>query len=130
MKKGRILIVEDERIVALDVKAMLQDLRYDVVGVIDSGKEAIQAVLDTKPDLILMDIHLKGDMDGVDAGIKIWDRYKIPVIYTSGYSDDRTLNRLKKAKAIAFVPKPYDKIELDAVIGLTLLTFQKTCALR
>ena len=130
MKKGRILIVEDERIVALDVQAMLKDLGYDVVGIIDSGEEAVEAALDENPDLILMDIHLKGALDGVDAGIKIRDRLNIPVIYTSGFSDDRTLNRLKKAKAVAFIPKPYDKIELDAVIGLTLLSVRKTYSLK
>lgn len=124
MEHRRILIVEDERIIALDVENMLQKLGYNVVAVMTSGEEAIQSAESEKPDLVLMDINLKGHMDGVEAAGHIRNHLNIPVIYTSGSTDERTLNRMKDIETDGFIPKPYDDLELDTLIQLTLHTFK------
>jgi CheY-like chemotaxis protein len=124
MKQGRILIVEDERIIALDVEDMLQSMGYEVVAVMSSGEEAIQKAEQENPDLVLMDINLKGRLDGVDAAKHIRKHLNIPVIYTSGSTDERTMKRMENIEADAFIPKPYSNVELDILIKLTLHAFK------
>ena len=91
MVNARILVVEDERITAEDIKDSLNNLGYEVSDLVSSGEEAVKKVEELQPDLILMDIRLEGEMDGIDAVEEIREKYDIPVIYLTAYSDNRTV---------------------------------------
>ncbi len=96
MKKAKILVVEDQNIVALNIRNKLKNLGYTVPGTASTGEEAIRKAELTNADLVLMDIMLKGgDMDGIEAAREIKTRLKIPVLYLTAYTDDETLERLK-----------------------------------
>ena len=98
MDKGqltKILVVEDEGIVAMHLKNRLKSLGYAVSAVVFSGEEAIKKAAETHPDLVLMDIRLKGEMDGIEAAEQIRVRFNIPVVYLTAYTDDETLQRAK-----------------------------------
>ena len=98
MDKGqltKILVVENEGIVAMHLKNMLKSLGYAVSAVVFSGEEAIKKAAETHPDLVLMDIRLKGEMDGIEAAEQIRVRFNIPVVYLTAYTDDETLQRAK-----------------------------------
>ena len=94
MDKTKILVV-DEKLVAVIIKKQLEDLDYDVVGIATTGNEAIETALEKNPDLILMDIFLKGDIDGIEAAKTIHSNNDIPIIYISTYFDDDILRRAK-----------------------------------
>ncbi|BDZ71785.1 hypothetical protein GCM10025861_23020 [Methanobacterium petrolearium] len=102
----KILIVEDEAITAMDIRNSLSNFGFDVVGIVDSGDKAIQKSGELKPDLILMDITLKGDIDGIDAAQEIKTLFDIPVIYMSAFTDENTYERLKLTSPYGFVSKP------------------------
>ena len=89
MTNVTIMLVEDEIIVAADVKNRLESMGYDVLGIFDTGEEAIQKAGELRPNLILMDIVLKGELDGIDAAQKIRELYDIPIIYLTAYSDEK-----------------------------------------
>ena len=95
MAKKKILIVEDEEIVAIDIKDMLTDLGYEAVGIANSKEEALKEVEKTMPDLVLMDIMLGEKDNGVETAEEMRSRFKIPVIYLTAYADDATLERAK-----------------------------------
>jgi two-component system cell cycle sensor histidine kinase/response regulator CckA len=120
MKKTRILIVEDENIVALDIEQGLVRRGYEVPAVTDSGESAIRLSGLLKPDLILMDIQLKGEMDGIAAAARIRDLYSIPVLFLSANSDEATLQRSKGSEPVGYVLKPFDEQELHTAIEITL----------
>lgn len=109
----KILVVEDENIIAMDIKYTLKSLGYDVCGVVATGEESVEKAFVMNPDLILMDIKLKGDMDGVCAAKKIQSRFNIPVLYLTAYGDETTLNRLDKTKTFRYVHKPFEEKELQ-----------------
>ena len=90
MSGNRILVVDDEKIVNLDIQGTLKRLGYGIVGDAVSGLEAIAKADELKPDLVLMDIKLRGDMDGVEAANVIFKTYDIPIIFLTAYSDDKT----------------------------------------
>jgi len=116
MTNLKILIVEDECIVARDIQNMLDKLGYGMFILAFSGKEAIKKIEETKPDLVLMDIKLKVDMDGIETAERILSRFDIPIIYISALSDEETLRQAKKTKPFYFVPKPLEETELDITI--------------
>ncbi len=116
----RILVVEDERIVALDLKAILRKLGYDLAGVAASGAEAVELCLALRPDLVLMDIFLKGDMDGVEAACVIQRECDIPVIYLTAHTDQDTLQRAKRTAPYGYVLKPVDKDWLRTAVEVAL----------
>ncbi|AEH60504.1 putative PAS/PAC sensor protein [Methanosalsum zhilinae DSM 4017] len=120
MNKVKVLVVEDEIIVAHDIKARLEDLGYSVTGVAITGKEAIEKAEDTLPDVILMDIALKGNMDGIEAAETIREKFDIPVIYLTAYSDDKTLERARVTQPFGYLLKPFDEKELRSNIEMTL----------
>jgi CheY-like chemotaxis protein len=93
MTNSRILVVEDEAIVAMGIKQKLEDLGHQVVDIAYTGEDAVQTALETKPDLILMDIVLKGNVDGIEAAAKIRNQLDIPVIYLTAYSDEEVLEQ-------------------------------------
>jgi len=107
-RKLRILLVEDEIIIARDIKNMLMELDYFVCGPVSSGKEAIQSVKGKNPNLILMDIKLKGKMDGIEASEYIHKIINIPIIYMTSYTDDQTFKRAKKTNHQGYLIKPIE----------------------
>jgi two-component system, response regulator PdtaR len=120
MDKQAIFIVEDESIVASDIRETLLALGYDVKGIAKSGESAVEEVQKTRPDLVLMDIHLAGRMDGVEAAGKIHVLCNIPVIYLTAYADKPLLDRAKVTEPYGYILKPYDERELHSVIEMAL----------
>ncbi len=118
--RSRILIVEDERITALDIYQRIQQLGYEPVGIVDTGKDAIEHALSLHPDLILMDILLKGPMDGIQATEAIRSQYPCPVIYLTAHADQPTIDRAKATEPAGYVLKPVNERELHAAIELAL----------
>ncbi|MBU4259376.1 MAG: response regulator, partial [Desulfobacteraceae bacterium] len=120
MSDTRILVVEDEGIIAKDIKNILSFLGYSVIGIASSGEEAIEKAMEMHPDLVLMDIVLEGDMDGVKAAEHIRDRFDIPVVYLTAYSDDTTLQRAKITEPYGYILKPFQERELYTTIEMAL----------
>lgn len=125
MAEGRILIVEDEHIVAMGIKRMLKGLGYTVTGVASSGKDAISKAESTFPDLILMDIMLKGELDGVEAAKEIKEHFDVPIVYLTAYSDSNILERVKKTGPFGYIVKPFDEKDLHSNIEIALHRFRK-----
>lgn len=113
-----LLVVEDEVLVARDIKSRLTRMGYEVLGTASKGSEAIEKALSLRPDLILMDIHLQDDIDGVDAAITIRESYDVPVIFCTAYSNQETLNRAKVSTPYGYVLKPFDNRELEINIEI------------
>ncbi len=120
MPKAKILVVEDEKIVALDINNTLNKLGYDVPALVASGDEAIQAVKRTKPDLVLMDIVLKGDIDGIEAAEIIRHRYGTPLVFLTAYADEEILRRVKHIEPFGYILKPFQEKELYSAIEIAL----------
>lgn len=120
MSEAKILVVEDERIVAEDIKEGLQSMGYTVTSVVRSGKMAIKMVEDNRPDLVLMDIVLKDKMDGIETAKQIRARYNIPVVYLTAYSDEKILERAKTTEPFGYIIKPFREKELQVNIEMAL----------
>lgn len=120
MSQENILIVEDETITALDIRQSLIRSGYNVVGVAISGPEAIVLAAQTAPDLILMDIRLKGEMDGIEAAVEIRTKANTPVIFLTAYADRSTLQRAKEAEPFAYLLKPFEEAVLATTIEIAL----------
>jgi PAS domain S-box-containing protein len=116
----RILIVEDERITAEDLAEILKGLGYEVSGVVSSGGEAISEVEKSLPDLVLMDIRLKGDMDGAKAARILRERFDVPVVYLTAHADRDTLERAKHSRPMGYIVKPFHESELHASVEMGL----------
>ncbi|MDK2825124.1 MAG: two-component system, response regulator PdtaR [Methanolobus sp.] len=125
MTNEKIMIVEDEKIVALDIKDSLEHFGYSVPCMADSGEDAISFIDKCQPDLILMDIVLKGKIDGIEAARTIRDNYDIPVIYLTAYSDEKTLQRAKLTEPFGHILKPFDERELRTNIEIALYKREK-----
>ena len=123
--EGRILIVEDEHIVAMGIKKMVKSLGYTVTGVASSGEDAISKAERTFPDVVLMDIMLKGNMDGVEAAGEIRERFDVPVVYLTAYSDNKILERAKKTEPFGYIVKPFDEKDLHSSIEIALHRHRK-----
>ena len=120
MASFKILVVEDESIVAMDIKHRLENMGYIVPAITSSGEEAVEKASETNPDLVLMDIVLKGEMDGIDAAQQIKDNLDIPVVYLTAYSDERTLKRAKITGPFGYIIKPFEDRELHSAIEVAL----------
>ncbi|HEX3034957.1 MAG TPA: response regulator [Thermodesulfobacteriota bacterium] len=116
----KILIVENEEVIAADIEEKLEDLGYNVSAIVSSGEEAIKKTEETRPDLVLMDIVLKGDMDGIESAKQIRTHFDIPVIYLTAYADDTTLERAKITEPFGYILKPFEERELEAAIKMAL----------
>jgi PAS domain S-box-containing protein len=116
----RILIVEDEGIVAEDVRIGLQRLGYEVTGVVASGEEALASVQAHPPDLVLMDIQLRGGMDGIATARIVRDKYHLPVVYLTAHSDAQTLSRATETEPYGFLLKPFEARDLRSTIQVAL----------
>jgi len=120
MKASRILIVEDERLVAEDLRDTLTHVGYAVTGIVASGEKAVDRVAETNPDLVLMDINLSGEMDGISAAELIRSRHGTPVVYLTAFSNDRTLARARDTDAFGFIVKPFQEKAVIAAIEMAL----------
>jgi CheY-like chemotaxis protein len=115
MRTPRILITEDEGIIALDLGARLGRLGYAVPGIVRSGEEAVRKAGETQPDVVLMDIRLRGDLDGIEAARQIRTRFNIPVIYFTAYEDEHTRARAATTRPLGFLTKP---IQVDKLVAI------------
>jgi CheY-like chemotaxis protein len=120
MSPFRILVVEDEAIVAMNIEQRLSAMGYEPAGRVARGEEAIAAAQKLHPDLVLMDIRLQGKMDGITAAQQIRERLSIPVIFLTAFSEDPTLNRAKLAEPFGFILKPFEDRELKSAIEIAL----------
>lgn len=120
MAKTNILIVEDEWIIANDLKTSLKKLGYVIPLIVSTGKAAIESIKTIKPDMVLMDIVLQGDLDGIETAIKIMSDFDIPVIYLTAYTDEAILKQAKKSGAYGYLVKPFKDREIQAAIEMAL----------
>ena len=120
MNKAQILAVEDEPIIARDIQNTLKRLGYEVPTTVPSGEEAVQRVEEINPDLVLMDIMLEGNMDGVEAAGLIRDRFDVPVVYLTSHADEGTLGRVKGTGSYGCILKPFEERELRTTIEIVL----------
>jgi PAS domain S-box-containing protein len=119
-RKSKILVVEDEFIVAEDLRALLHRLGYDVTDICATGEAVVEAVLSNAPDLILMDIKLEGPQDGVQTALQLRTMCDIPVIYVTALTDDDTLDRAKITEPFGYIIKPFEEREIHSSIEITL----------
>ncbi len=120
MTKANILIVEDDRIVAEDIKISLNKLEFGVSGIVSSGKEALKKVETEHPDLVLMDIMLAGEMNGIEAAGQVRSLFNIPVVYVTAYTDEDVLDRAKATEPFGYIVKPFEDRELNTAIEIAL----------
>ena len=116
----RVLIVEDEVIVALELQSHLENLGYEVAGTVTSGEEAVLHADALQPDLVLMDIRLSGKMDGIDAARQIRARYEVPIVFLTAFGDEQTLERAKTVGPFGYLLKPFEERDLFATIEVAL----------
>lgn len=130
MSPVKVLVVEDESIVAMDIKHRLENMDYFVTDIVSSGEEAVKNAGEEFPDLILMDIVLRGEIDGIEAAQIIKDRYNIPIVYLTAYSDDKTLKRAKITGPYGYLIKPFEDLELHSAIEVALYKHQMESKLK
>ncbi len=118
--RARILVVEDEIIIAEDLQRKLKKMGYDVPLIVSSGEEAIRKTQENIPDLILMDIVIHGEMDGIETAGKIHSIFDIPVVYLTAYADEKTLARAKITEPFGYLIKPFKERELQITIEIAL----------
>ena len=130
MSKTNILVVEDENIVAKDIQMSLRKLGYNVVAICSNGEDAINAAEEHAPDLVLMDIMLKGDMSGIEAAEQIRERFNTPIIYLTAYADESTLSKAKITEPYGYIIKPFKEIDLRTSIEMAQYKHQKETVVR
>jgi CheY-like chemotaxis protein len=118
--KSKILLVEDDDIIAKVEDWRLKNLGYEVAGRATSGAEAMELVVKTRPDLVLMDINIKGELDGIETAKMIKKGFSIPVVYVTSHSDGPTLDRAKATQPDGFIVKPFEDNDLRIAIELAL----------
>jgi len=126
----RILIVEDDALVGLGIRLTLQELGYEVVGIAASEPEAISLAGRERPDLALMDIRLRGPVDGVDTARRLRAEFDIRSVYLSAYADEHTLSRVSQTYPLGFVQKPYSASQLRSALDLAVRRLGQTAAER
>ncbi|MFW5734496.1 MAG: HD domain-containing phosphohydrolase [Oceanidesulfovibrio sp.] len=120
MEKSTVLIVEDETIVSLDIERRLRFMGYEVLPPVASGEEAVSTAASNNPDIILMDIMLSGEMDGIQAASAIRNRQRVPIIYLTAYADEETLERAQVTEPFGYIIKPFEDRELKTCIQMAL----------
>lgn len=129
-KAINILIVEDELLIAKNLSHKLQKLGYQIAEIVSSGADAIQRAGELKPDLILMDIVIKGDLDGIETAAIIHQKLDIPIIYTTAYADDETLQRAENTGSYGYLLKPFKEREVHATIKIALSKYQEAVGMQ
>ncbi|HEY9595010.1 MAG TPA: SpoIIE family protein phosphatase [Spirochaetia bacterium] len=130
MEKARIMVVEDEGVVAMQIADALKGLGYDAPVVALSGEEAVAKLASTEPDLVLMDIHLKGGISGIEVARRMRTRLDVPVVYLTAYSDQETLEQAQLTEPYGYVLKPFDERGLHAIIQMSLLKHRRSRGMR
>jgi CheY-like chemotaxis protein len=118
--KARILVVEDERIIAAVIEQVLVFLGYDVAGIVDCAARAVESVAQQQPDVVLMDIRLRGEQDGIEAAVEIQERFGVPVVYLTAYADKAMKQRATVTGPCGYVIKPFSQEELRVAIEAAL----------
>jgi len=119
-EKAKILVVEDDRYAAIYIKQTLESFGFDAIEIAVSGEEAIQKAKEMNSDVVLMDIVLKGKMDGIEAAEIIKEQLGIPIIYLTAYSDDKMVKRAKATKPVGYLLKPFQQRDLQQGIEIAL----------
>lgn len=125
MPKTNVLVVEDESIVSKDIQHSLKKLGYNVVGAASTGEKAFELAQSEKPDIILMDIMLKGDINGIETASRVKEELQIPVIYLTAYADESTLEKAKVTEPYGYIIKPFKEVDLHTSIEMALYKFSK-----
>ncbi len=125
MNNLKILIVEDEIMIAESLKEILENLNYVVTGIANSADEALTLLANEKPDLVTLDIQIKGDKDGIQLAEQIQSKYDIPYIYTSAFADEKTIARAKDTSPYGYLVKPYGIRDIHAAVEVAIMNFQK-----
>jgi two-component system, response regulator PdtaR len=115
---AKILIVEDEQVTAMDISDILRNIGHEITDTISTGEKALESVRDNRPDIIIMDINLKGKMDGIEAAERIRSQDRVPVVFLTAYYDETTVGRAKKSEPCAYLSKPFGEIDLKIAIEL------------
>lgn len=119
--KQKVLIVEDESIVAMDIQQSVKKLGYEVMGVASTGKKALEFLSEkVVPDVILMDIMIKGDMTGIDIAEHVKQNHNIPVIFLTAYADDKTIEKVKETEPYGYILKPFKEVDLKTSIEMAI----------
>ena len=124
-KNINVYIVEDESIVAKDIQNSLKKLGYNVLGISNNGADAIKNIVDLEPDIVLMDIMIKGTMTGIDVAEVIKKEYNIPVIFLTAYADESTLAKAKITEPYGYILKPFKEIDLHSTIEMAIYKHKK-----
>lgn len=122
-RKARVLVVEDQRIIALDLAATIKRVGHEAIGIETRGERAIKAAEALKPDLVFMDISLAGEIDGIEAARIIHENYKIPVIYISGNHDALTIEKSKTSNAYGYLVKPVEDCDISTIINAAIYRY-------
>ncbi|MBP2227678.1 signal transduction histidine kinase/CheY-like chemotaxis protein [Azospirillum agricola] len=130
MSAARILIVEDDRIVARDIQQQLARMGHEVVGTSASGEDAIRLAGRHQPDLVLMDIRLEGEMDGIEAARRIRDTHRIPIVFLTAYANDETVRRASLTEPFGYLLKPFEEPQMRTVIQMALYKHASDVKLR
>jgi DNA-binding LytR/AlgR family response regulator len=130
MEKLNIFIVEDESIVAKDIQNNLIKLGYNVLGIANNGNDAIEQIRELSPDVVLMDIMIKGDLTGIEVAEQIRKFINVPVIFLTAYADESTLSRAKVTEPYGYILKPFKEIDLHSTIEMAVYKHQKDAALQ
>ena len=125
LSKLKILIVEDELVIAEDLKEILEELGYVVCGIAVSSREALALIEEKSPDLALLDIQIKGGKDGIELAAEINANYRMPFIMLTSHADIQTINRVKEVNPFGYVVKPFNEKDIFAVIELAMANFAK-----
>jgi len=125
MSKIKVFVVEDEAIVSKDIQNSLIKLGYDVIGFSSSGEKAIELLQDNSADIVLMDIMLKGEMDGIETAEIVKSDFNLPVIYLTAYADENTLSKAKITEPYGFILKPFKEVDLHTSIEMAIYKHKK-----
>ena len=120
MKKVRVLVVEDESIIAMETESVLAELGYEVVAIVDTGEKAIEVTEQRKPDIILMDIRIKGEIDGIDTAEIIRSKFEIPVVFLTAHLDEERLEKVKLTMPFGYILKPIKERDLKVTLEMAL----------
>lgn len=125
MENRKIVVVEDEAIVAKDISTCLERIGYKVLGVFARGEKALEFIENNLPDIVLMDIMLTGKMNGIEVATQIKEKHNIPVVFLTAYADENTINKAKVAEPFGYVIKPFKEIDLRTSVEMALYKFKK-----
>jgi DNA-binding LytR/AlgR family response regulator len=125
VKKSKILIVEDEPIIASDIEMTLEDLGYEVTAVVDNAPDAMHSLAKNTPDLVLLDINIEGDSDGIMLAEDINKEFAIPLVFLTSNADKVTINRVKRTNPAGFIVKPFSEQDLRSNIEIALFSKPK-----